>query len=215
MEYPKMLVLAMIAAAAFTAVIGVGTASATTLCENNQTTSCASHVALGTKLKFSAEDSIKLSGPFNLIIDTCTSSRVQGTTTGTGGIEGVAVTGQIEEAGEGDVPGLVFEGCVRPTTVKTGGTLSVQHIAGTDNGTVTSNGATITIESIPGFGTCSYVTTATDIGTLTGNLVAPTFDISATIPSETAGCPNGTWSGHYIYTTPTGNAATPFIVSTN
>jgi hypothetical protein len=87
---------------------------------------------------------------------------------------------------------------------------SIAHISGTDNGTVTSNDTTVTITGVPSPfpSTCRYLTANTDIGTLTGSLTAPTFDISATIPSETEGCPNGTWSGHYLYT-----GSTPFIVS--
>jgi hypothetical protein len=207
MRYIKMLGLAAIAAAALTAFLGAGTASATTLCENNTTTGCTSHVANGTTLKFTAEESVKLLGPFNLLIDTCTVSTVEGPTTSTGSTTPpAAVTGTVNV--------LTFETCTRPTTVGAKGTLSVTHIAGTDNGTVTSTGATVTIHEIPGFGTCSFLTaaTGTDIGTLTGSTTAPTFDISATIPSETSGCPSGTWSGKYKYTAPaSGN--TPFIVS--
>jgi hypothetical protein len=209
MKYLKMLGLAAIAAAALTAILGAGTASATKLCENNQTANCTSHVAEKSTLKFTAEDSVKLLGPFSIVIDTCTESTVEGPTTSTGGGEGVAVTGTVNT--------LTFGNCTRTTTVGKGGTLSIQHIAGTDNGTVTSSGAEVTVHNVPvGFEskTCIYATAETDLGTLTGlisggKIAAPTFDISATINS-TNGCPSGTWSGHYLYT-----GSTPFIVSTS
>jgi hypothetical protein len=199
-KYVKILGLAAIAAATMIATLGAETASGTALCEDSQTTNCTSHVALGTSVRFSAEESIKLLGPFGLIIDTCTESNVEGPTTSPGGSAGVAVSGEVKV--------LTFAKCTRTTTVGTKSTLSVQNIAGTDNGTVTSSGATVTVHEIPGFGTCSFVTENTSIGTLTGSLTTPTFDISATIPSETSGCPSGTWSGKYVY-----SGSTPFIVA--
>jgi hypothetical protein len=52
-----MLGMAAFAAAALMTISGAGTASATTLWQN-QTAGCTSHVARGSTLKFSAEDSI-------------------------------------------------------------------------------------------------------------------------------------------------------------
>jgi hypothetical protein len=92
MKYLKMLGLAAIAAAALTAILGAGTASATKLCENNQTANCTSHVVKGSTLKFTAESSVKFSGAFGIVFDTCTESTMEGPTTGTGGVDGVAVT---------------------------------------------------------------------------------------------------------------------------
>jgi hypothetical protein len=202
MKTLKMLILAVTVAVATMAILGAGTASATKLCENNQTTNCTNDVFKGTVLKFTAENSIKTFGPFGLLIETCTSSTIEGPITSTGGEEGVAVTMNVTT--------LDFSGCTRPVTVVSGGALSIQHIAGTDNGTVTSTGLTKIVHEIPGFGTCAFVTNNTDIGTLTGNLNAPIIDIAASIPSETSGCPTDTWGGQYIYT-----GLTPFIVSTN
>jgi len=219
----KMLGLAAIAAAALTALVGVGSASATTLCEQNVTTGCTKHVAKETTIDFSAEDSIKLAGPLGIVLDTCTISTTNGPTTSTGsdeagGVEGANVTGAITT--------LTFEGCSRKTTVTstgtfktasgaedpTFGTLSITHIKGTDNGKVFSSGATVTIHELPNIvgnpATCAYITNNTELGTLTGSTTTPTFDISATITSETENCPSGTWSGHYKYT-----GTTPFTIS--
>jgi hypothetical protein len=195
MKYIKMLGLAAVAAMALMAFVGVGSASAVTLCENFQTTNCTSHVNSGQEIDFSAEDSIKLAGPFGIVIDTCTESTVKGTTSNTGADdESVPVTGTVTS--------LTFGKCIRLTTVIAGGTLSVKGSGTGGNGTVTSNDATVTIHEIPSPfpSTCEYVTTNTPIGTLTKSATAATFDIEATINSLTANCPSGTWSGHYVST---------------
>jgi len=201
MKYLKMIGLAAIAAAALTAFLGAGTASATVLCETNVTSGCGTawDVNSGTPLTFSAEGSTTLTGPFGEVIATCTGSTVAGNTTSAGGAGTVT----------GNITSLSFTGCNRPVEVNTAttGTLEVHSIAGKDNGTVTSNDTTVSITEIPFFGTCRFLTNNTDIGTLTGSLSEPTFDIAATIPSETSFCPSGTWEGSYRYT-----GTTKFIV---
>ncbi len=201
MKYLKMIGLAAIAAAALTAFLGAGTASATVLCETNVTSNCGTgwHVKSGTALNFSAEGSTTLTGPFGEVIATCTGSNVSGNTTN---------TGSGNETVKGNITSLTFSGCNRPVHVNTAttGTLEVHNIANSDNGTVTSNDTTVSITNVPFLGTCRFLTNNTDIGKLTGSLTQPTFDIAATIPSHN-GCPSGTWEGSYVYT-----GATPFIV---
>ena len=207
MKYIKMLGLAAIAAAALTAILGAGTASATVLCEvtpaPNTHCGSANHVKSGTELDFSLETgtSALLKGPFGETIATCTASTVKGKTT---------TTGSTTETVKGNVESLTFTSCNRPVTVVSGGSLEVHHESGSDNGTVTSSGATVEIHNVPLFGTCKYITNNTDIGTLTGKSSAggaPTFHIGATITSEN-GCPTGAWSGKYEYT-----GSTPFDVA--
>ncbi|MFL5340814.1 MAG: hypothetical protein ACJ8F7_11755, partial [Gemmataceae bacterium] len=192
MNHLKMLGLALIAAAALTAFLGAGTASATVLCENNETTGCKKDVLVEAKLDFSAEDSTALTGPFGIVIATCTSSTMEAELTNTGGGSFTAL---------GSLTKLTFAGCNRKvTSTTTTGTLEIHQEPGTDNGTVTSNDTTVTVHELSGIGfpdTCNYLTSNTDIGTLTakvegGVVRAPTFDIAATIPTETAGCVNGT-----------------------
>jgi len=197
MKYLKMLGFAAVAAMALMAFVGVGSASAVTLCENNQATGCTSHVNSGQEVDVSAEDSIKLAGPFGITIDTCTESTVKGTTSSTGTDNATAVTITVTS--------LTFGKCTRLTTVSSGGTLSITESGTAGNGTVTSNGATVTIHEIP-FpfpATCAYSTNNTDIGILTASATATTIDLAATITHETANCPDGTWSGHYVSTGPT------------
>lgn len=199
MKYIKMLGLAAVAAMALMAFVGVGSASAVTLCENNTATGCTSHVNSGKEIDFSAENSIKLAGPLGITIATCTESTVKGTTSSTGTDNATAIAGTVTS--------LTFGNCSRPVTVGKGGTLSIVESGAAGNGTVTSNEATVTIHEIPNIvgnpPTCAYITKNTDIGVLTANATAATFDISATITSETEKCPTGTWSGNYVSTGPT------------
>jgi hypothetical protein len=205
MKYLKMLGLAAVAAAAMTAILGAGTASATTLCENNQTTGCTKHVANETELDFSLEPETvaTLTDSFGIPIVECKASTVKGKTTS---------TGSSTTTVEGNITSLSFTECTREVHVntKTTGTLEIHHKAGTDDGTVTSNDTTVSITNVPFLGTCRYLTNNTDIGTLFGSLgdTDPTFEINALIPTETSGCPNGRWEGSYEYT-----GTTTFIVA--
>jgi len=190
MRYIKMLGLAAIAAAALTAILGAGTASATTLCQSSTTEtpcSAANTVKTGTVITYTAENSVKLTGPFSLNIDTCTESTVEGKTANE---TGATVVGNIQK--------LTFGKCTRPIDMKntegneTLGTLSIAWVKN-DQGAVTSNDTTVTITEVPGFGTCHYKTENTPIGTLTGKNEAAngisTFDINASIKSENGSRP--------------------------
>jgi len=210
MKYLKMLGLAAVAAMALMAIVGAGTASATKLCEQNVETGCTSHVLKGSTLAFEAEGTTTLTGPFGEVVDKCKKSTVSGPTT---------TTGSATETVKGEIKTLTFTECDHPvTTVNTSGvavlgTLEVHKIASSKNGTVTSNGTTVTLHETL-FGTCHFLTNNTDIGTLRGKDDAsnttpgtPTFLISAKIPSENCGF-SGTWEGSYKYT-----GTTPFNVS--
>jgi hypothetical protein len=203
MKQMKMLGLAAIAAAGLMAFLEAGTASATVLCETTPAagTDCPEGwaVARGTKVVFSLDpgSSSLTTGPFGEVINTCTEASLEGSGSTAGSTTQTAVE-TIEK--------VTISGCVHPNTVNTAttGTLEVHHIAGSDNGTITSNDYTQSIHGIPLFGTCSYVTSNTDVGTLTGTSVtkgAPTFDIAATLTHEPGTqCPNATWEGKFVYT---------------
>lgn len=196
MRHVRTLGLAAVAAAAFIALAAVGTASATVICKNNlNTEKCSEPYVKGTKGTASAEASIKFSGPFGITIATCTESTVTGTQNNNGG-PGEAVTSTLTS--------LTFGGCNRPITVVSPGTGSLQWIAGTDNGTLFTSGTTVLVHEIPAPfpSTCAYVTNNTLIGTATGGKPG-TLDLSATITTETEGCPNGILSGQYVATEPT------------
>jgi hypothetical protein len=201
MKYLKMFGLAAIAAMGLMAFLGAGSASASVLCETTPVagTHCGTswHVKAGTVLDFSGVGSTALTGPFGELIATCTESTVKGKTTN---------TGSTTESVKGTIEALTFTNCGERTVTAnpaTLGTLEIHHIAGKDNGTVTSNDTTVTITKTP-FGTCTFQTANTDIGELTGRTATgkdPIFHISAIIPHESSNfCPNGTWEGKYEYT---------------
>jgi hypothetical protein len=198
MKYLKMLGLTAIAALGLMAFLGAGTASATVLCETTPKTGedCPKEwdVKQGTVLDFSLEKGTSLlwKGPFGEALGTCTESTIKGH---------LENTGSTTETVKIQTTELLFAKCTNPVTVVKLGTMTVHHIAGTDNGTVTDTGTTIIIHT-PLFGECKYETKETDIGTLTGRSKVggdPTIDVAAPLLSEN-GCPNANLNGSFVYT---------------
>ena len=202
MKYLKMLGLAAIAAMGLMAFLGASSASATVLCPTTPAagTDCSAPLGVGAELDFSVEETARLKTSGGTTIATCTEGTSKGPI-GSAGSTTSTVSGNISE--------LTWGGCTTSVHTLEGhnGSLEVHHIAGTDNGTVTSFGSQVTITFLGV--TCTFETnptTGTDIGTLTGSGStggAATFDISATIPevSHNFGCPSsGIWSGAYVAT---------------
>lgn len=188
MKYAKMLGLLAVAVAALMAF--AGTASATTLTSPSGTTYTST-------IKSSSEGTTSLHGPFTTV--SCTASTVEGKVEKHGA--GVTVSGAISK--------LTFSGCNFPVTVLKAGSLEVHNISGTKDGTLTSNGAEITIQT--SIASCIFTTSNTDIGRLTA---APSNTGHATLDINSAGIPrtghsvfcgsSGTWTGSYKVETPTG-----------
>jgi len=181
MKYVKILGLLAVAAAALMAF--AGTASATTVTSAEGTTPT---------LSSSAEGHVVLDNPIAKI--ECAS----------------AVTGKVESHGagvtaKGNISALSFTNCTNSwhVTVVTAGSLEV-HSIGSGDGTLTSSGATV--ESTRLGVICRYVTSSTDIGTVTDGTHA-TLDISAAIPfhsgSGLCGTSATTWTGSYKVNSPT------------
>lgn len=126
MRYLKTLGLAAAMAMAPMA-IGASTASATRLCEENREAACAKSVASGTTLKFVAEGTTSLTGPFGEVTDTCAGSTVEGS---------LSNAGSATETVKGGVSFLTFSECQRPITTHkaTLGTLEAHKIAGKPTG---------------------------------------------------------------------------------
>jgi hypothetical protein len=88
-------------------------------------------------------------------------------------------------------------------TVDAAGTLSVERIGTTINGTVRSSGAKVTVPSF--FGTLTCTTENTDLGTLTGTTntsANATMDINAVL--SCTGIGTAKWTGTYTVTSPKG-----------
>ncbi len=199
MRYLKILGLAAVAAAALTAFVGAGTASAksTELFINTTTT-----LTGGTTIHATLEPGTTalLQSTSAALTDTCTESTVHGKTTETTVTNG-EITGHIET--------LSFSNCAFTTHVDIPGTLQITN-EGSDNGTLTGSNSTVTITV--GGAVCLYGTGAgTHLGTLTGAKSATahaTIDINAVINEQEPKkvlCPDTTtWKASYVVTTPTG-----------
>jgi len=192
----KKLALALIAAAAVTACVGAGTASATAVYSG------ATKLGAGSLVDFSMKSGT--SGEFvetvGELLDTCTTTTIKMKVTQAGSSTSTT-TGNVEE--------LQQSGCTFPTTTVVRGKGEIHHIAGTTNAIVTADAEiAVTINTVF-FGTCSYgVTAGTQIGTLTGGNPA-TFDANSVMEKMSGSnfvCPaTGIWTGTYVNTEPSGD----------
>jgi len=205
MKYAKVLALAAVVAGAFMAFIGAGTASATVLCSTT-VEPCPAGQKVTTELDFS----VPSGGALNLVdtsgnsLDKCTGSTVEGKITNSGSAT-ETVTGELTTPLS--TTGLTWTGCTFETkTTSASGKLEIHKIAGTSNGTVTSDSKfEVEIKNIPIIGTCTYgVEAGTSIGDLTegnpavfhANAVAVKFGPNALCPSTSR------WTGTYNLTSP-------------
>ena len=183
MKYVRTLGLLAVAAAALMAF--AATASATTVTSGNET--------WDSEISATAEGHVVLDNPIAKI--ECAS----------------AVQGAVETHGDGvtaggNISALSFFNCTNSwhVTVVNKGSLEIHHISGSNDGTLTSSGATV--ESTRFGVTCRYATSNTDIGRVTAGEHG-TLDISAAIPFHSGSglCGSGatTWTGSYSVTTPT------------
>jgi hypothetical protein len=211
MKYLKMLGLTVAAAAVVMAFAGAGTASATVLCTAAATPCPAGEMyEKGQELHATNEGEGKLKLKAGFAVVECETATVKGTQENTGsasetvGIQLDETT--ISEEGHAQKTGLHFGKCNGTVTVASAGTLTVHWISGTMNGTVTSKGASATVE-IAGTA-CTYGTKGageeTDVGVITGGSTA-TMDVSAELKKEAGGflCASPAhWEGSYKITTP-------------
>lgn len=211
MKYLKMLGLALIAAAALTAFVGAGTASATKgrLC-STATNPCNSPWAVGTHIDFSLKTgtSAKLTDTAGNTLDTCTFSTVTGFLTGNDG----------STTPFGHITTLDWGTAATPCTVTTdtvqAGGLKISP-TGSGNGSVAAN-AKIEV-TVNVFSSCNYgVENGTSLGTINeGKGTAVVFKANAVAKKLAGGflCPETTkWVAEYVLTSP---AETTFYVSTS
>ena len=192
MKYLKMPGLAAVAAMAMTA-FTAGTASATTLEVGGATKS--ESVELTMNLTPESSLLYQPTGGGSLA-NTCETSHVEGHTESP--YSGHEVGGTLAS--------LTIENChTEPFEVVEAGTLSITHIEGTTNGTVTSRGAVVKVPSPIGKLTCR-TNTGVDIGTLTGTGSSSNHAILHLNAVINCGflLPSAEWKGEYIVTSPTG-----------
>ncbi|HET7455150.1 MAG TPA: hypothetical protein VFJ76_06485 [Solirubrobacterales bacterium] len=199
MKHLKMIGLAAVAAAALMAFLGAGTASATVICKNNlNTNACSEPYPVGTKGKASlaAGSSALLETTAGEALVTCTGSVIESS---------LKNAGSATTTVESNVSTMSFTGCTREVKVIKGGYAILHHIAGTDNGTLTTVETEVTVNGI--FGTsCTYgAGTGMDVGiTVGGN--PGSMSLNVVFP-RTAGsflCPaDARFTGKYTATEPT------------
>jgi len=192
MKLSKILGVAAFAALALMAF--ASTASAETTLETNGTEKPSEAVTLETTLTSSAT----LESTSGVFSNTCSTSTVSGTTESDG--EGAKFTGPKVS---GNVSALSFSNCTHsPVVVNSRGSLSVERIGTTTNGTVKSSGASVTVP-VTVFGsvvstTCT--TTATDIGTLNGTASGASSITLNAILTCSGVLPSARWTGTYTVT---------------
>jgi hypothetical protein len=158
MKHLKMLGLAVVAAAALTAVIGAGTASATELCSTATTTCSGTKYGVGTEIHAVLESGTTATLTTSITTVTCTESTVQGHVTNAGGAGAV----------KGQLTALTFGGCTR-----TGGEECT--VEATNLGTVEVTGG-----SASKTGTFSFkVTSKTGANVVCGSFINCTFSTSS------------------------------------
>jgi hypothetical protein len=104
----------------------------------------------------------------------------------------------------GPVGTLATDACtLGPTVVDAAGTLSIEYIPGTTNGTVRSTGAKWTW-NLPQWGTVTCTTSNTDLGVLTGTSKGgAVLDINAILNCGFF-LPSAIWEGAFVITSPQG-----------
>jgi hypothetical protein len=142
--------------------------------------------------------SVSLKDSLGTTMDICTASTFHGTTST---FTGAKVSGPLSS--------LTLSECSHTIDVLAAGSLSIERIGSTTNGTVVSSGAEVQVKSTF-FGITATCKTGvgTDIGTLTGKSGTvvgsehATLDMNATIDCGSLG--NSSWTGTYVVTSPTG-----------
>lgn len=191
MKQPMRMVTAAVAAMTMTALIGAPSASATTLeiggvAQNKE-------VALDLSL---ATASLLKTDTAGIVMNTCTASNMKIGTVNL--FSGITIGGPVAV--------LSYGNCSEGNpTVDAAGTLTIERIGTTTNGTVRSSGTKTTTPSF--FGNISCTTENRDIGTLTGVASGnAALDINVVMDCDVFGTVK--WSGSYTVTSPTGLGVT-------
>ena len=208
MKHLKTLGAALIVAAAFTALFGAASASATVICS---TTADPCPVGQswpnGTKIDWSIPSggSIVQRDTSGNTLDSCTTSTMEWEITNRGGATST-VTGKFSEPVS--TTGTTWSGCTITTkTLTTSAKWEIHKIAGTSDSTVTSDSAIEWTTNTVLFGSCIYGFAANvDVGTITEGIGSGAkFNVNAVVTrfGTNVACPATTkMTGTYILTTP-------------
>jgi uncharacterized protein YpuA (DUF1002 family) len=189
MKHLKMFGLAAVAAMALMAVVGAGSASATTLYLD----ATPQNKAITINATLTAGSTAILKDEGGTTTDTCNVSQVSGTTASP--FTGATVGGPVST--------LSFSGCSHTTKVLKNGSLSIDA-----SGNVVSKEAEVTVVSTA-FGISAVCKTGagTKVGTFNGTndtTKHATITIDATNSLNCGILGNSSWTGSYTVTSPTG-----------
>lgn len=196
----KMLCLAVVAAAAFTAIFAAGSASATVLCKTYVTPCPAAwDYPVGTEIDASLAPgtSAVLSTTSGTVLNTCTESTFKGKTTN---------TGSATETVNGNVESMTFGKCSSSIAVLALGTFEIHYIGPKTSGALTFKGSKATM--LTAGADCVYGTGAgTSIGTMTSEegMESAEIDVAAVLGKEEGSilCPTTiSWNAKYKITAP-------------
>jgi hypothetical protein len=202
MKHLKMLGLAVVAAAALTAVIGAGTASATELCSTATTTCSGTKYGKATEIKAVLEPGTTATLTTNITTVTCKSSTVTGIVTDPGGAGAV----------KGETTSLKFEECTRTggeeCTVEATNLGTIEVTGGSASKTATFNfkitsktGANVTCGA---FINCTFSTSSATLEGHNRESGTPTIKANnISLAREGGLCPStSTWNAGYEATSP-------------
>ena len=189
MKYVKMLGLAAVAAAALMALVGVGTASATTLTGVEGKVLAKGSTIHANFVSTKTQPKATLTTEFKNI--ECEESTVSGVT-----------TNETGETVNGEVKSLTFSKCNCEVKVLKTGTLSINA-----SSVLKSSGAEVTATCSTIFGSvhCIYATSNTELGSLKGGTTATLEISSKDIPrlSTNGLCdPTANWDANYSVDNP-------------
>ena len=205
MKHLKTLILAAVAAAALTALFGVGSASATELCSTSTTPCSGTKYESGTPLHANLESGTKATLTNSITNVTCEASTVEGNTTTNGGAGAVT----------GDITGLTFNTNCK-TASGTACTVTVINLPYpatiSGGGTATGATSTLTVSDPSGAGAtvvcgflinCTFTTTDASLSVKNETDGTPTATASVTLARSGGICPStSTWDAAYDITNP-------------
>jgi len=196
MKHLKLIGLAGVVAMAAIGIGGAGTASATVLCKATESP-CgeANLIKKGAEFVADTEGRTLIEETSGLIIESCTGGTLSTTISGQGGA--------IETVNIATVPSTwAWSGCEAGGLSATeSGTLELQHLAGTDHGTLTGKGFGIKITTPE----CTYVSASgNEVGRITGG-ASPKIDVHSVLVKSKGSliCPQYViWVANYKITKP-------------
>jgi hypothetical protein len=200
MKYLKMLGLAAVAAAALTALLGTGTASATVLCHTT-TTPCSQKWTTGTGVEFNLQTgtSALWQTTGGIALNTCLGGTLKGT---------ISNQGSSTETVKISVPasGFSWSSCTTGQQTIEGGEIEIHAISGSDNGTITMKGFAFTTNTAQ-YGVCTYTAgTGAHLGTITASKTgAAVIDFEVVLNKKEGSLlcpPDITWWEHWLQNAP-------------